>query len=204
MRADYLPELFNHSALYDIAKRGVDLRAMNATELNAAIQQPLRASPYAKEKRFDPALVDKLAEDAAQDAAYLPLLQVTLQELWRKGFLKLEAYTNLTDAIEQRADQVLEFSDFDDAVPDEKREPAQQTARLNLLLDLVDVSADDDIHRDVRKQLAKTELTRGEITRTRWVDELAAARLLRIQNQDRAPRHWNKPSAKQICAHRNS
>ena len=153
MRADYLPELFNHSALYDIAKRGVDLRAMNADELAQAIQQPLRASSYANTKKFETALVEKLAEDAAQDAAYLPLLQVTLQELWRKGSLKLEAYSNLTDAIKQRADQVLDFRDFDDATPDEKRDPAEQAALLNLLLDLVDgtVQRGKELVRDFRR-----------------------------------------------------
>jgi len=183
LRADYLPELFNHPALYEIAKRGVDLRAMNADELKQAIEQPLRASPYAQTKHFEPALVDKLAADAAHDAAYLPLLQVTLQELWRKGSLKLEAYSNLTDALKQRADQVLEYRDFDDAVPGEKRDPAEQAALLNLLLDLVDVSADDDQRRDVRKQRTKAELTRNDITRTRLVDELAAARLLSVQQE---------------------
>jgi len=183
MRADYLPELFSHSALYQIQQQGVPLRAMNADELAQAIQQPLRASPYAQEKRFVPALVEKLAQDAAQDAAYLPLLQVTLEEIWRKGSLKLEAYTNLTDAIKQRADQVLEYRDFDDATPDEKRDPAEQAALLNLLLDLVDVSSDDDIHRDVRKQRAKTDLTRGDPQRERWLNQLSAARLLSIQQE---------------------
>jgi len=181
MRADYLPELFNYSALYDIAKRGVDLRAMTAAELKEAIQKPWLASPYAQTKKFESSLVDKLAEDAAQDAAYLPLLQVTLQEIWRKGLLKRDAYTNLTDAIKQRADQVLEYHDFDDAFPDEKRDPAEQAALLNLLLDLVDVSADDDIHRDVRKQRAKTELTRGDAQREQWVKQLSDARLLSVE-----------------------
>ncbi|TAH53434.1 MAG: hypothetical protein EYC68_03410 [Chloroflexota bacterium] len=183
MRADYLPELFDHPALYDIAKRGVDLRAMNAEELMQAIQKPLLASPYAQTKKFEPSLAEKLAYDAAQDATYLPLLQVTLQEIWRKGFLKLAAYTNLTDAIKQRADQVLEYRDFDDAVPDEKRDPAQQTAMLSLLLDLVDVSLDDDARRDVRRQRTKTELTRGNPQRERWVKQLSDARLLSVERE---------------------
>lgn len=181
MRADYLPELFNHPALYDIAKGGVDLRAMNAVELAEAIQQPLRASPYRDTKGFEPSLVQVLAEDASKDAAYLPLLQVTLQEIWRKGWLKREAYTNLTDAIKQRADLVLRFKDFDAANPTIGRTEQEQTALLNLLLDLVDVSPDDDAHRDVRRQRAKVELTGGDPTREQWVKQLSDARLLSVQ-----------------------
>src|SRR4029079_15912754 len=79
--------------------------------------------------------------------------------------------------------QVLEFRDFDDANPDEKRDPAEQTALLDLLLDLVDVSTDDDAHRDVRKQRTKTELTRGDVQRERWVNQLSAARLLSVQQE---------------------
>lgn len=181
LRADYLPELFNHPALYEIAKHGVDLRAMNGDELVQAIQQPLYASRYAKMKKFEPSLVGKLAEDTAQDAAFLPLLQVTLQEIWRRGFLKRDAYANLTHAIKHRADQVLEYCDFDDAIPNEKRDPDEQVALLNLLLDLVDVSLDDDARHDVRKQRAKGELTRGDVQREQWVKQLSDARLLSVR-----------------------
>ncbi|MBI4673663.1 MAG: PQQ-binding-like beta-propeller repeat protein [Chloroflexi bacterium] len=185
LRADYLPELFNHPALYEIAKRGVDLRAMSVTELRDAIQQPLRAQYPQGDKRFEPELVEQLAQDAAPDAAYLPLLQVTLAEIWRKGALTRGAYTNLADALEQRADQVLQFRDYDAANPAQPRTSDEQNALLTLLLDLVDVSLDDQARRDVRHQRAKQELAHGDATRTRWVDELAAARLLSIENQQR-------------------
>ena len=52
MRADYLPELFTLRELYDIAKRGIDLRAMSVDELRQAIQQPLRVTYPDKDKRF--------------------------------------------------------------------------------------------------------------------------------------------------------
>lgn len=102
MRADYLPELFAHDVLYDEAKRGIDLRAMTVNELKDAIQRPLQQHPDARDKRFEPALLDRLAADAAADAAYLPLLQVTLEKIWDDGALKLSAYHGLTDAIKER------------------------------------------------------------------------------------------------------
>ncbi|MCC7165683.1 MAG: WD40 repeat domain-containing protein [Anaerolineae bacterium] len=181
MRADYLPELFNHPTLYEVAKRGVDLRVMSEEELRAAIQQPLFVSRYADDKRFEPALVNQLAKDAAQDAAYLPLLQVTLQEIWRKGSLTLGTYSNLTEAIQQRADQVLDYRDFDQVTPTVRRTDAEKTALLNLMLDLVDVSLDDDARRDVRRQRTKAELVRVDPNRLQLIQQLSDARLLSVQ-----------------------
>jgi len=50
-------------------------------ELKAAIQQSLRQLPDAAGEQFKPALLDQLASDAAGDPAYLPLLQVTMEDL---------------------------------------------------------------------------------------------------------------------------
>ena len=180
VRADYLPELFALPTLYDIAKRGIDLRAMSVDELREAIQQPLRATYPDKDKRFQAELIDRLATDAAEDAAYLPLLQVTLEEIWRKGALTLGTYTNLADAIKQRADKVLEFQDYDAAQPDRPRSPEEQAAILNLCLDLVDVSLDDEARRDVRRRRSKDELISGAPERSRLIDALTQARLLSV------------------------
>lgn len=190
MRADYLPELFKHPAVYDIAKQGLDLRAMRAEELRVAIQQPLVASEFGKEHHFEPSLVDALAADAARDAAYLPLLQVTLEEIWRKGSLKRGAYSNLTDAIQNRANQVYAFVDFEKVNPEQPRREGEQKALLDVLVDLIDVSPDDDARRDVRVQRTKAELAKGDATRGNLIDQLAYARLLSVdregQNQSQA------------------
>ncbi len=180
VRADYLPELFALRELYDIAKRGIDLRAMSVDELREAIQQPPRATHPDKDKRFQAELVDRLARDAAEDAAYLPLLQVTLEETWRKGTLTLGVYTNLADAIKQRADKVLEYQDYDAAQPSQPRTPGEQAAILNLCLDLVDVSLDDEARRDVRRRRTKDELISGAPERARLIDTLTQARLLSV------------------------
>jgi formylglycine-generating enzyme required for sulfatase activity len=183
MRADYLPELFPLSELYGIAKRGVDLRAMSVDELREAIQQPLRATYPAQDKRFQPELVERLAHDSAEDAAYLPLLQVTLEGIWRKGTLALESYTNLADAIQQRADKVLAYQDYDAAQPDQTRTPEEQAAIMNLCVDLVDVSLDDEVRRDVRRRRSKDELIRSAPERAQLIDVLARARLFSVETE---------------------
>lgn len=183
MRSDYLPELFNQPELYDIAKRGVELRVMSGTELRDAIQQPLRAAYPNGEIRFEQGLVDRLARDAGANAAYLPLLQVTLQEIWRKGSLKLDSYTNLSDALKERANQVLAYRDFDTAIPQDERPQQEQVELLDLLLDLVDVSLDDDARRDVRRQRTKAELERGNRKRSDSIQVLSNARLLSVERE---------------------
>jgi hypothetical protein len=110
VRADYLPELFALPALYDIAKRGIDLRVMSTDELHEAIQQPLRATYPDNAKRFQPELVERLAQDAAEDAAYLPLWQVTLVEIWRKGTLTVGSYTNLADVNTHALTSIIDTS----------------------------------------------------------------------------------------------
>ncbi len=186
VRADYLPELFALPMLYDTAKRGIDLRAMRVDELREAIQQPLRSMYPDKDKRFQVELVDRLAEDAAEDAAYLPLLQVTLEEIWRKGALTVGSYNNLADAIKQRADKVLAYQDYDAAQPNQPRTPEEQAAILNLCLDLVDVSLDDEPRRDVRRR-PKDELMSGTMDRARLIDTLAQARLLSVSTDSSEP-----------------
>ena len=189
VRADYLPELFALPALYDIAKHGIDLRAMSVDELGNAIQQPLRATYPDRDTRFQSELVERLAHDSAEDAAYLPLLQVTLEEIWRKGTLTVGSYTNLADAIKQRAGKVLEYQDYDAAQPSQPRTPEEQAAILNLCLDLVDVSLDDEARRDVRRRRSKDELTSGAPERARLIDALTQARLLSAGTESGEPTH---------------
>ncbi len=189
VRADYLPELFALPALYDVAKGGIDLRAMSVDELCDAIQQPLRSVHPDKDKRFQSELIERLAQDAAEDAAYLPLLQVTLEEIWRKGALTVGSYTNLADAIKQRADKVLAYQDYDAAQPDQPRSPEEQAAILNLCLDLVEVSLDDEARRDVRRRRLKSELISGTPERARLIDALTNARLLSVNTERDEPSH---------------
>ena len=179
LRADYLPDLFAHRILYDLAKQGVDLRVMEPEELQAAILSPLQVA-YPN-KRIEPSLLDRLAADAAVDATYLPLLQVALEDLFRSGSLTPENYHSLADALRARADAVQDFVDYDGERRQVRSREERETV-IVLCLDLVRVSLDDDPRRDVRRRQPLAALVHGsqeeQVRRGRLVRELVDARLL--------------------------
>jgi formylglycine-generating enzyme required for sulfatase activity len=188
MRSDYLSDLFVYQEMYELAitEPRLDLRAMTPAELEDAIQQPLYQAVEAKGKRFEPALMQKLVEDATHkrlptdpggDPANLPLLQMTLEELWKQGSLRLSAYQGLAAAIQRHAEHICDnvLDANGQLVP---RPRAEQDAMLALLLDLVEVALDDDPRHDVRRTRSADELERGDPTRKRIINELYAARLL--------------------------
>jgi energy-coupling factor transporter ATP-binding protein EcfA2 len=181
LRSDFLQELFNHPALWNTAKQGVELRAMTTEELNIAIQQPLwnvQTHPSYQGKRFKPALLKYLAQAASQEAAYLPLLQTTLQELWNRGRLTLGEYKGLVAAIRRRAEIIYKYADYDASQPEKERPPSDQEAILGIFLDLVNVCLDDDPGRDMRRRREKAKLVGQDPQRKRLVDNLIQARLL--------------------------
>ncbi len=181
LRSDYLGELYALSPLWDIAVRDgfIELRAMSAAELKEVIQRPLEKRYPAGDKRFEPALLDRLAADAARDAALLPLLQVTLDALWKGGELRLARYQNgLDDAIGQRADRVWGYADYDADPAVVERPPADRAVILDILTDLVRVSADGEEGREVRIPRTKKDLERGDPARKRLIKVLIDARLL--------------------------
>ena len=188
MRSDYLDELFKQQSLWQRAiQDGIDLRAMTVPELKETIQKPLQVACQMGDpgneycgKRFESALVDRLAVDASEDATYLPLLQITLQELWNAGRLKLGMYTDLTAAIRQRAEKVYEFSDYDLNQPHDKRSAGDRDLILDVFLDLVNVSLDEDYRRDVRRRRRRVDLEKGSQQNIRLIDDLIEARLLSV------------------------
>ena len=187
MRADYLSDLFKITALYAIAKHGKDLHVMDEKALKEAITRPLQALHQAKDKRFQDALLDRLANDAAEDDTYLPLLQVTLEELWtaakmedggwRGGILTIDNYADLGSAISKRADEIYAKRRNPDGSATQ-RSIAERETMLNIFLDLVDVSLEDDARHDVRRTRQLDDITRGEQSTEALVQELATARLL--------------------------
>ncbi len=177
MRADYLPDLFADKKLYEIAKAGIDLRAMSEDELKVAIQNPLKSFHPNAGKRFQDALCNRLAKDATGDAAYLPLLQVTLDDLWRIGILTIDHYENLTAAIRKRADEIYSYKQSSDGRL-VARSNVEQQMILSIFLDLVDVSLEDDIRRDVRRTRRLVDVARGRPNADALIQELASARLL--------------------------
>ncbi len=183
LRADYLPDLFNHQHLYDQTRAGIDLRAMQVDELKEAIQRPLQQHPKAQGRQFEPGLLDELATQAATDAALLPLLQVTLEQLWGDGKLTLADYHqqlkgNLFTALREKATQV-----YTTRADDRPRTATEQGQMRALLLDLVDVSPQNDDRRDVRRRRPLNDLVQAAPERRKLIDELTTARLLKTEHE---------------------
>ncbi|MCC6271669.1 MAG: hypothetical protein IT190_10360, partial [Microbacteriaceae bacterium] len=183
LRVDYLDELFAIQPLWAIAKEGVELRTMSADDLRHAIQKPLQF--HYLQKRFAPELLDRLVQDGGADAALLPLLQVTLAELWKTGKLVSANYHSLTNAIRQRAELVYAFSDHASADPKTARTAQDQQKLMSILLDLINVSADGTDHRDARQRRTRQELEQGSAHRPRLIEELVNARLLAATSEMR-------------------
>ena len=181
LRSDYLGEMFDVQWLWEIAKQGIELREMRIQELKDAIVRPLQAKFPSGDKRIDSKLVERLAEDTAENITYLPLLQVTLEEIWNKGQLKLGVYDSLTDAFKERADTVLTYHDFDRASPSVKRTDVERDEILSLLLDLVNPSLDNDVKHDARISRKLTDFNKQQISLFR---ELSKARLVSIEVEE--------------------
>jgi hypothetical protein len=56
---------------------------------------------------------------------------VTCEDLWRRGWLKPEAYSHLADAIRRRADEIIATT-VDASGQSAPRPPIEQAALLNL------------------------------------------------------------------------
>ena len=194
MRSDFLPDLFE-TALYPFAKHGVNLQTMDQLALEQAIERPMthlmqeverllpEQAQWLGPKQWEGAVLKRLSADAAQDATYLPLLQVTLQDMWRNGHLKLSAYTDLTTAIQKRAETVWRLRDYD-AEQQTPRTEAEQAAVMALLLDLVDVSLDDNARRAIRLSSTISALTANHPERHALIEDLVKARLLSKSSED--------------------
>jgi WD40 repeat protein/ABC-type dipeptide/oligopeptide/nickel transport system ATPase component len=183
MRSDFLPQLLADPRFETAERRKVVVRAMTEDELRDAIQRPIQV--LHPEKHIEPALLEELVKDAAVDAAYLPLLQVTLEDLWRRGQLRRGAYHGLADAIQRRADAVYTYRDYD-GLQQEQRPSDEQKVILELFLALVRGSFYTN-QPNVRWRRPRAELTQGDPDREQLINDLindlAKARLLRTDHE---------------------
>jgi WD40 repeat protein/ABC-type dipeptide/oligopeptide/nickel transport system ATPase component len=183
MRSDFLPQLLADPRFEAAERRKVVVRAMTEDELRDAIQCPIQV--LHPEKHIEPALLEELVKDAAVDAAYLPLLQVTLEDLWRRRQLRRDAYQGLADAIQRRADAVYTYRDYD-GLQQEQRPSDEQKVILELFLALVRGSFYTN-QPNVRWRRPRAELTQGDPDRQQLINDLindlAKARLLRTDHE---------------------
>jgi nucleoside phosphorylase len=179
MRDVFLRDLSDHSALHGMAKSERPLDAMSLQQIQDAIQRPIRvAFPL---KHIQPALLDRMAKDAKAEVSHLPLLQVTLDRIWReRGNLSLggSGYHSLGDAIDQHAEGVFAWRWKNGRKTDEPRDKDVKPLLLELLLAMVTVDQNRSSRRYARVPRRLEALTQGNKLRTELADELTSARLL--------------------------
>lgn len=94
IRADFYHELMTPQHLPWIQARRIEITRLNDSQLEEAIVEPARRVGV----MVDPALIERLKRDVADEPGVLPLLQVTLERLWdnvSSGQLTLQAYLDL-------------------------------------------------------------------------------------------------------------
>jgi hypothetical protein len=117
MRGDFFSRLDDFPRLSDLAETGLfRLAAPQAAEIAQMIRKPAELAGIRFERHPDTRVpLDSLIlEEAADDPASLPLLEFTLDELWRRrtgeGLISYEAYERLgglSGGIARRAEEVV-------------------------------------------------------------------------------------------------
>ena len=167
-RADFYGECSRNPWLADaINRNSVLVGPLSRSELRAAVEGPARRAGLGLEA----GLVDKILEQAPDDAGSLPLIAHALMETWlrrRKDLLTvngLEAAGGVGGAIAQTADHT--YDGLDDTA---------KAVMRSLFLDLVNAG---DNTPDTRRTVALAEL-RADSEMLAMAERLADARLLTI------------------------
>jgi hypothetical protein len=97
VRSDFYSDLIESQLWPKVASNRIEIRGLGPERLREAIVKPAEASGVF----LDPALVERLAGEAANEPGQLPLVQETLRLLWtslRWRYLPLHAYEDLVNA----------------------------------------------------------------------------------------------------------
>ncbi len=182
IRTDYLPRLFAYKAIFEATRTAIDLREMSADELRLTIQHPIQQIYPQSGKQLDDNLTESLIGEALQDASRLPMLQAALEIIWRRGSLTAESYIPLDIAIEQYAEDVYRYVDYQ-----QTRILERSTADRELILQVffaLMCEVNQNNAGDVRLRRTVTELYQRiqppvlHTDLSRIIEELCAARLL--------------------------
>lgn len=164
LRADFFGEALSYRPLSDALQDAqVNLGAMNALELETAIEKPA----HSLNVQLEPGLTQRLIDVVLDSPSHLPLLEFTLTQLWQKqqqGWLTHQAYADIggvETALANHAESI--YSQLSAADKERVRQ---------ILIQLVQPT---DYNTDIRR-LATSE----EIGEANWklVTQLADARLV--------------------------
>jgi WD40 repeat protein len=173
LRKDYWSEMLTQKAVQVKGQR-YSLEPMAESKLIKAITTPV-FKMYGEGKRVDPGLVKRLTADVGDDPTLLPLLQVTLSQLWEGGSLESYHYKTLTDGLESFANKIYENSDSNQTEAEREYDKEELIA---ILLDLVKVVDLDDRGRDGRISRRRSYVEKDSPQRVRLIERMLNGRLL--------------------------
>ncbi|NET28411.1 hypothetical protein [Okeania sp. SIO1I7] len=156
MRSDFLDELQEYADLTNEVEKQIRLtREMTEIELRLAIAEPAARNGVT----FEKGLVETIIHDFYHQAGSLPLLQYTLDLLWREDkpsennrVLNIATYENIggvSGALQKQADKIYNSELFND----EERKTAEK-----IFIELIDLKVKEPISRRVdRSQFRNNE-----------------------------------------------
>jgi DNA-binding SARP family transcriptional activator/WD40 repeat protein len=152
LRADFFDRPLGYPGFADAVRgRTLAVGAMSVEELADAVRLPAAAVGV----QLEPALVERISDEAAEQPGALPLVQHTMVELFDRrdtNTITVAAFENtggLAGSIGRRAEAIHEALD-----------DGARSATRRLFLHLVNVSDD---HEDTRRRVRRTELDRGGV-----------------------------------------
>lgn len=165
MRADFFDRFGPYPTFGALAQQGLQLVLdMESSELRAAIEQPAAKHGVV----FEEGLVDQIIADVKGRPGALPLLQYTLDLLWRSDnpvddrTLNITSYHKLggvEGALRQRADAIYRNADSQGKTPRSKEE---QELMRQLFLRVVDLTSQGTEARVVSRRASLTDFTRAD------------------------------------------
>lgn len=179
MRSDFFDRLGPHPEFGALAQKNLLLVPdMQASELRVAIEQPAARNGVI----FEEGLVEQIIAEVKGRPGALPLLQYTLNELWRTDdptddrVLNTKSYQllgGIEGALTKRADAIYLFSDVQRQVA---RKDSERQAMRRLFLRVVDLTSHGVSAAAVSRRAALAEIEPAE--ERAIVDELVAEMLL--------------------------
>jgi energy-coupling factor transporter ATP-binding protein EcfA2 len=170
MRSDFVDELREYADLtHEIEKQIRLIRDMTEIELRLAIAEPAARNGVT----FEKGLVEQIIHNFYQQAGSLPLLQYTLDLLWREDepsennrVLNIATYQNIggvSGALQKQANRI-----YNEELNDDERKAAEK-----IFLELIDLKLKDPISRRVEQAQFKNNKIINKV-----IEKLINSRLL--------------------------
>jgi WD40 repeat protein/energy-coupling factor transporter ATP-binding protein EcfA2 len=160
MRADFIEESLREPSLAQlIQEQAVYMPPLVGADLEQAITEPAKLQGY----QLETGLLGAILKEISQEKECLPLLQFALLALWEKRdrtrhLLTLEQYEKLgglTGALNQHAEQVYHYRDYDEEMPANRRDEPEKDWIRRIFLRLVITGQQE---KDTRQRQSKGRL----------------------------------------------